>query len=268
MIEVINVSKTYGKVPALSNISFNVNRGEVLGIAGLNAAGKSTLISIISGILKPDIGAVLHENVNIFDTRSRPLKIGYVPQEIALFDDLSVIDNLNFWAAAGGKPRAASGLQSRDSRIKNALRRCSLEEHRKKKILTLSGGFKRRANIAAALVLDPDVLIMDEPTAGLDSKNRRDILIFIYNLACERPGPDNEPLTVIFTSHQAGEFELICNRIILLDKGKIAYDGNISQMTGYFSDILIKNGIKMNSSMNSITIDDILYMLGSVDDFE
>jgi len=264
MIDVQGISKRYKDVPALSDIDLSVERGEIVGIAGLNGAGKSTLISIMSGILKPDRGAVLHEGVDIFKpggARS-PLTIGYVPQEIALFDSLNVSDNLNFWASAGDASHGAKSGSTRAERIGNALRMCDLADHSKKKISQLSGGMKRRANIAAALVTEPDILIMDEPTAGLDVKNRKDILLFIRALVSDS-AEGSRPLTVVFTSHQAGEFDLICDRIVLLDRGKKVFDGHVSQISTYFSgDVgdFVKN---IGSDVGSSTIDDILYTLGS-----
>ena len=277
MIKACNISKRFGGVQALAGVGFAIDMGEILGIAGLNGAGKSTLLSILSGIMKPDSGTVEHLGVDIFKARYvKPLSIGYVPQEIALFDNLSVTDNLRFWASAGRKPRRVRHLvSSPGDRVQATLEACSLTGHRRKKVSELSGGMKRRANIAAALVMEPDALIMDEPTAGLDAKNRKDMLHFIQGLVKQVPPvPQKGPPCVVFTSHQAGELESICDRVILLDKGTVAFDGLLSQVSLFFKTRFMELGTgcsplggvannNMPFDFENLAIDDILYILGS-----
>ena len=267
MIELRDISKFFGKTQALSHVGFKLEKGEILGIAGLNGAGKSTLISVASGIIAPDSGTVEHMGFDIKKLRrSKPLSIGYVPQETALFDNLCVLDNLRFWAALEKKHRDGeySGSSAHD-RIQTALIKCSLVEQRRMKISQLSGGMKHRANIAAALVMDPDVLVMDEPTAGLDVKNRKDILLFIKSLIkaqTESPQSQSYPQSVIFTSHQAGDLELICDRIILLDRGKLVFDGKTSQLSAHFTNYF-KNYFNINPDFNSFFVNQLSPILQS-----
>ena len=289
MLEVKDISKKFGSVTALKDLSFSVQRGEILGIAGLNGAGKSTLISIISGILKPDCGVVQYEGVDITRApHNLPLTIGYVPQEIALFDGLSVRDNLNFWTAAGTRKKMRNSDDAtsapRPDRVRNALEMCALTNVFKNKLSSLSGGMKRRANIAAALVMAPDILVMDEPTSGLDVKNRKDILLFIRSLVKSSVVTNSNisshayksPHTAIFTSHQSGELELICDRVILLNRGQMVFDGLFTDLPEFvraFREIGAGgatdagSNIFSNLDFENPTIDDILYALGSADKY-
>ena len=237
--------KKFGDVAAVDQVSLTVAPGGIYGVAGLNGAGKSTLLSILAGVMRPDGGRVLYRGADIRRGGSRNVRISYVPQEIALFPDLSVYDNLKFWSLAGTD---ASKRYERPvkERILEAAGATGLSERLRKQVNVLSGGMKRRVNIAAALVTEPEVLIMDEPTAGLDVKNRRDILNFISMLARRAEGA----LAVVCTSHQSGELETISDRLLLLDRGRAVFDGAPSEV---FSG-------KYDSYEN---IDDILYSLGS-----
>lgn len=217
IMQAARVSKSYRGVAALSDVSINIYCGEIYGIAGLNGAGKSTLLSVLAGAAKPDSGKVLHRGADIRSSR-RALRVGYVPQEIALFPDLTVRDNLKFWAAA------ASARPSK-GQIAEAAEASGLSGALGRRVSALSGGMKRRANIASALVARPDVLIMDEPTAGLDAKNRRDIIGFIMRLAGAPRAEGGGAMTVVYTSHQAGELEYVSDRILLLHRGRAIFEG-------------------------------------------
>ena len=254
LISAVGVSKKFGAVKAVGEVSLDVYKGGVYGVAGLNGAGKSTLLAILAGVMRPSGGMVYYRGSPIYpgsDSEgrkgARSLKIGYVPQDIALFADLSVRDNLKFWALACiyGKGDGAKTGEIAD-RIRRAADSAGLAERMSDKVRVLSGGLKRRVNIAAALAANPEVLIMDEPTAGLDVKNRRDILNFISILA--RDG--NRGLAVVCTSHQSGELEMVSDRLLLLDRGEVAYDGAPEDVfKGRYSDYR--------------SIDDILYSMGN-----
>ena len=249
MIKARHVFKSYKDHAALENVSLTVRESELFGIAGLNGAGKSTLLSVLTGLIRPDSGTVYYHDVDIFSANARPgLRIGFVPQEIALFQDLRVSDNLEFWAWSG---TAQTKEQVRNSAMTAALQ-SGLEHVLKKKLSTLSGGMKRRVNIAAALAMNPDVLIMDEPTVGLDVKNRRDIMRFIRALVTQSKSTNTDDpvpqsasanpstlpsrsLTVIFTSHQSGELETFCDRLLLLHRGKSVYEGSLEGVVHAFS---------------------------------
>jgi len=187
-----NVCKKFQK-PVLNNINFEGKTGEIIGIAGENGSGKSTLLSIVAGLMKPDGGEVHVTG-----------KIGYVPQENALFDNLSVRDNLNFWASAYGVKEAEYGGWLDGGMMK-------------KKVYELSGGMKKRLSIALACLHKPDWLIMDEPSAALDIGFKG---ILLKNLE-ERRGAG---AGVVFTSHQPDEL-LWCDRIYILRDGAFVYEG-------------------------------------------
>ena len=249
LISAVDISKKYGAVNAVSRISLDVYAGGIYGVAGLNGAGKSTLLAILAGVMRPNEGMVYYRGVPVYAGRRRAgaLRIGYVPQDIALFPDLSVKDNLKFWALTGmSSKRAGAAAQPVRRRIADAAEAAGLSGHMNKNVRALSGGMKRRVNIAAALATNPEVLIMDEPTAGLDVKNRRDILNFIGIMARDR----QRGLAVICTSHQSGELEMISDRLLLLDRGQAVYDGPPSDVFG-----------GKYSAYNNI--DDILYAMGN-----
>ena len=238
MITAEHLHKSYKEHPALSDISLTIQDGDLYGIAGLNGAGKSTLLSILSGLIPPDKGTVCYDGTDIFSKKVPPhLRIGFVPQELALFQDLLVIENLEFWAWSGS-PKTKTDAQNN---ARNAAIQSGLEHTLKKKVSSLSGGMKRRVNIASALAMNPDVLIMDEPTVGLDIKNRRDIMRFIRSLARSpltaeknsdgvRDGSGARGMTVLITSHQSGELETFCDRLLLLHQGKKIYEGCVGDI--------------------------------------
>jgi len=266
LISASGIVKKFGALTAVDNVSLDVYSGEIYGVAGLNGAGKSTLLEILAGVMRPDGGAVLYRGypVNVGrqfpgapgrdgvkTNNGRSLRIGYVPQETALFPDLTVYDNLKFWALANRNPSGRSTPENPmeintplKERIYAVARSTGLGDKIRQSVRFLSGGMKQRVNIAAALVSGPDVLIMDEPTAGLDVKNRRDIINLINTLARSAEGG----LAVICTSHQSGELETISNRLLLLDRGRAVYDG---PPAGVFDGRYASYG----------NIDDILYSL-------
>jgi len=211
LISAAGIVKRFGALTAVDEVSLEIYAGEIYGVAGLNGAGKSTLLDVLAGVTRADKGEVLY--------RGRPspkgVCIGYVPQETALFPDLSVYDNLKFWALAN---RRADRVRTR---VLAAADATNLTDIIKRPVRALSGGMKQRANIAAALAAEPDILIMDEPTAGLDVKNRRDIINMINTLVKRSRGG----LAVICTSHQSGELEMISHRLLLLDRGRTVFDG-------------------------------------------
>ena len=214
IIEVKNVTKRFNDKLVLDNVSYEVNKGEIFGFIGPNGAGKSTLINIMTSLLAPDSGTI---KICGYDILKEPIKakecIGYVPQDISLLEELTAYDNLEFFGAL-------YGLQGKDlkSRIQEALEVTGLVEKKKEKIKKFSGGMKRRLNIAAAIMHHPKVLIMDEPTVGVDPQSRKHIFDFTKNI-CKEWGT-----TVIYTSHYMEEVEELCKRVFIIDLGKeIAY---------------------------------------------
>ncbi len=216
LISVRGITKKYKSRKALNDITFDINKGEIFGLIGPNGAGKSTFISLLATINKPDAGSIFIEGESIQNNpdglRSR---LGYVPQEIALYPMLSAYDNLDFW---GGIYGIEPSIKKR--RIESILRLMKLYDRKDDKVRTFSGGMKRRLNIAASLLHKPDILIMDEPTAGVDVLSRATIAELILSLK-------KEGCTILITSHYIDELELLCDRIAVLHDGSLLYSGNI-----------------------------------------
>lgn len=210
IIEVENVTKRFDDKLVTDNISLNIEEGEIFGLLGPNGAGKSTLINIIVGLIEKDKGSV---SICGMDISKEPLKtkrlIGLVPQEIALFEGLNARDNLEYF---GG----LYGLRGKElkERINEALSIVALDKEDKKQVKKYSGGMKRRLNIAAALMHHPKVIIMDEPTVGVDPQSRNYIFEMIKKINKERK------TTIIYTSHYMEEVEELCSRVFILDSGK------------------------------------------------
>ena len=210
MLEVKNLIKRYGKLTAVDGISFSANRGQTIGLLGPNGAGKTTTVSIVAGLLQPDSGEVLIDGAKVkSDTDPVKLKIGLVPQDMALYEELSARDNLTFFAAlyslAGAKAKSA---------IDEALTLVALSDRASDKVSTFSGGMKRRLNLAGALLHDPEILLLDEPTVGVDPQSRNAIFDNLETL--KKRGK-----TLIYTTHYMEEAERLCDRIVIVDHGKI-----------------------------------------------
>lgn len=214
IIEVKNVTKRFNDKLVLDNVSYEVKEKEIFGFIGPNGAGKSTLINIMTSLLLPDSGTISICGYDILkDTIKAKECIGYVPQELALMEDLTAYDNLEFFGAL-------YGLQGKvlKERIKEALEVAGLTETKKQKVKKFSGGMKRRLNLAAAIMHHPKVLILDEPTVGVDPQSRNHIFSFVKEIG-EKWGT-----TVIYTSHYMEEIEELCNRVFIMDLGKeVAY---------------------------------------------
>src|SRR6266403_188527 len=216
MLEVKHLTKNYGKLIAVTGVSFRADRGETIGLLGPNGAGKTTTVSIIAGLLSPDSGEVLIEGKQVkSDTDPVKLKIGLVPQDMALYDKLSARDNLTFFAAlyslAGAKAKQA---------IDDVLNLVGLSDRAGDKVETFSGGMKRRLNLAAALLHDPQILLLDEPTVGVDPQSRN--AIFDNLEVLKKRGK-----TLVYTTHYMEEAERLCDRLIIIDHGKVIADDTL-----------------------------------------
>jgi ABC-2 type transport system ATP-binding protein len=215
-IEVKNLLKVYGEQKAVNNISFKVNRGEIVGFLGPNGAGKSTTMKIITGYLQQDGGDAFVSNVNV---NKEPLltkkKIGYLPESNALYYDMYVREYLAFVAEV-------HGIRSAHSKIEDVIQLTGLSVESKKKIGQLSKGYKQRVGLAAALIHHPEVLILDEPTSGLDPNQIIEIREVI-----KHEGKDK---TVLFSSHILQEVEAICDRVIIINNGEIVADDKLSNL--------------------------------------
>jgi ABC-2 type transport system ATP-binding protein len=210
MLEVKGVTKKYGPLVAVNDINFRVDSGETIGLLGPNGAGKTTTVSIIAGLLSADSGEVLIEGKQVkSDTDPVKLKIGLVPQDMALYDQLTAHDNLIFFAAL----YSLSGAKAKRG-IDDVLDLVALSDRAGHKVGTFSGGMKRRLNLAAALLHDPQILLLDEPTVGVDPQSRN--AIFENLEALKKRGK-----TLIYTTHYMEEAERLCDRIVIIDHGKV-----------------------------------------------
>ena len=237
MIEVKNITKKYGKFTAVDNISFDVKDGEIVGFLGPNGAGKSTTMNMITGFIEPNEGTIV---VNGYDITKKPKKakkqIGYMPENVPLYNDLTVKEFISYMAELKLVER-----KTRKEEVQKIMEQTGLSEVQNKLIRNLSRGYKQRVSMAGALVGNPDVLILDEPTVGLDPKQITDIRKLIKELGKNH--------TVILSSHILSEISQICERVIIINKGKIvAIDTpkNLEQKTQEKNVILItvedKNG--------------------------
>ena len=216
MLEVKALRKSYGKVVALDGVSLCVGESETVGLLGPNGAGKTTTVSIIAGLLRADSGEVLIAGSPLRgDTDPIKRKIGLVPQEMALYDELSALDNLSLFAALYQLDRVTTKRA-----IAEALDLVELANRGRDKVGTFSGGMKRRLNLAAALLHDPQILLLDEPTVGVDPQSRNAIFDNLETL--KRRGK-----TLIYTTHYMEEAERLCDRIIIIDHGRVIADDTL-----------------------------------------
>lgn len=225
MLVIDHITKSFGKKEIIKNVSFEVKKGETFGLLGPNGAGKSTTISMICGLISYDSGDI---KVSGKSVKEYPLeakkKIGIVPQDIALYPTLSAKENLFFW----GKMYGLNGKVAKE-RAEEVLAYVGLQDRGKDKIETFSGGMKRRINIGAALMHEPELLIMDEPTVGIDPQSRNHILETVKKL-------NEKGMTVIYTSHYMEEVEYLCERIAIVDHGKVIALGTKRELCNRLTD--------------------------------
>lgn len=252
MLKVENLYKNYGNIRAVDGISFEVKRGEVFGLLGPNGAGKSTTISIISTLIPPTKGEIIFEGESILkNPKNIRQKLGVVPQDIALYPTLSGYENLRFW----GNLYGLKG-QELKQRINETADIIGLHERLKDKVEKYSGGMKRRLNIGAALLHMPDLLIMDEPTVGIDPQSRSHILDTVLKL-------NDRGITIIYTTHYMEEAENLCSRICIMDEGKIIASGTQQELVE-----LVKEKTQINIKLDSINesiIDGLKNIPGIID---
>jgi ABC-2 type transport system ATP-binding protein len=209
MIEISNLSKSYGRLKAVDQISFEVTRGEIVGFLGPNGAGKSTTLKMLTGFLPPTSGAARIAGKDIFrESLEVRKRIGYMPENVPLYTDMRVKEYLRFRGGLKGLSR--SRLRKRLSEV---METCGLTHVRRKMIKTLSKGYRQRVGLADALIHEPDLLILDEPTNGLDPNQIRAIRSLIKNLG--------EKHTILISTHILSEVEMTCNKVVIIDEGKI-----------------------------------------------
>jgi ABC-2 type transport system ATP-binding protein len=215
-IEVKNITKLYGEQKALNNVSFSIEKGEIVGFLGPNGAGKSTMMKIITGYINASEGEVF---VNNFDVSTHKLElqksIGYLPENNPLYLDMFVKEYLQFNASVHKIPKSA---------IDEVIVKVGLKPEAHKKINQLSKGYRQRVGLAAALLHNPEVLILDEPTTGMDPNQLAEIRSLIKEVGKDK--------TVLFSTHILQEVEAVCDRVILIHNGKIIADKNLKELTG------------------------------------
>ncbi|MGM0212898.1 ABC transporter ATP-binding protein [Enterococcus sp. AZ109] len=221
LIKVTQLTKAYDKKEVLHGITFEIKQGEILCLLGPNGAAKSTTINMLCGSLSFDQGEILYKGQSIKQLKKAfKAELGMVPQDIAIYEDLSAEQNVRFFASLYGLKGAAL-----KEGINFALESVGLLEHRKEKARTFSGGMKRRLNIACAIAHHPTLLIMDEPTVGIDPQSRNHILQSIRKMQAGG-------MTILYTTHYMEEVEEISTRIIIMDHGSIIAEGTKEELKG------------------------------------
>jgi ABC-2 type transport system ATP-binding protein len=220
MIEVNSLTKRYGSVEAVKDVSFSVGKDQVLGFLGPNGAGKTTIMKILTGYHFPSGGTALVDGISVQDdpvgVKSR---IGYLPESVPLYGELTPLEYLTFIAQARLIPR-----REQKDKIQSVLEACGLKQVTGKKIETLSKGYKQRVGLAQAILHDPPILILDEPTSGLDPNQIIEIRGLITELGKRK--------TVILSTHILQEVEAVCSRVLILNEGRIAAQGKPEEIAG------------------------------------
>ncbi len=219
MIQVQNVSKRYGELVAVDNVSFHLERGDVLGFLGPNGAGKTTTMRIITGYMPPTKGNVYIADIDVFeDPQAAKSYIGYLPENPPLYEDMVVREYLDFVADIKQIPK-----KEKNNRIHYVMEKCGITDVSKRIIGHLSKGYRQRIGIAQALINDPEVLVLDEPTSGLDPMQIIEIRELIHGLSGER--------TVILSTHILPEVTMICSKVVIINKGKIVLEESLERLT-------------------------------------
>lgn len=256
MIEVSELRKTYGELVAVNGVTFTAQPGEVFGLLGPNGAGKSTTIGCISGLLKPSAGRVKvlgHDVVS--DGLAARQQLGIVPQELALYDDLGAKENLSYWGQAYGM---RGDVLKR--RVLEVVEQLGLGDRAREPVKRFSGGMKRRLNFGCGIVHQPKVLLLDEPTAGVDPQSR----VHLLDLVRQQVAAGT---CVLYTTHYMEEAQELCNRIAVVDHGKLLAMGtlvelrrligerDVVRLTGRFEPVAARRAIEMLPGAEIVSVD-------------
>ncbi len=219
LLKTDHLSKTFGAIHAVDSVSFQIEAGEIYGLLGPNGAGKTTTISMICGLLKPDAGEVIVAGGPFWSDPQKAKSImGIVPQELAIYEELTGRENLEFWGRVAGLKSGEA--KTRTTELLEAL---SLTDRAKDAVKNYSGGMKRRINLGCALLHRPKLLLLDEPTVGIDPQARLNILEFIRGLRASGTA-------ILYTTHYLEEAEKLCDRIGIIDHGRLLAEGTLSQL--------------------------------------
>ena len=249
MLNVVQISKQFGSIKAVNNVSFEVKPGEIYGLLGPNGAGKSTTIRCLSGLTAPDEGECLIDGHSIHNEPIRAKQhLGLVPQDLAMYLDLSARENLNFWGRAYG----LSG-QALKQRQQEVLEQVGLDKRAKEPVTNFSGGMKRRLNFACGIIHEPKALLLDEPTVGVDPQSREHLLNAIETLK-------QNGTAVLYTTHYMQEAERLCDRVGIIDQGKIIAQGSVAELRKQMDekDLITLEGQFDESDQNKVTDYEVL----------
>ena len=247
-IEIQNLKKSFGDIHAVRGVALAVAEGEILSLLGPNGAGKSTVISMLSGLLAPDEGdAFIMGHSVTREPKAAKTSLGVVPQELAIYPDLSARENLVFWGKMYGLRGAAL-----KARVDEVLAIIGLTDRQKDHVGKFSGGMKRRVNIGAALLHKPDVIIMDEPTVGIDLQSRRHILDNVKQL-------NAQGMTVLYTTHYMEEAAELSHRIAIMDSGEIIAIGTHDELIQ-----MVGEQTRLDLTLN-VEVDGLLHLWREVD---
>ena len=225
LLQVEELYKSYGEKKVVDGVGFVVERGDIIGVLGPNGAGKTTTIRMITGVEGISQGRIFFEGKEQTRNNRKMLQqIGVVPQDIAVYSDMNAYDNVDFFCSLYGY-----GKKERRKRVQEALEFVGLWEHRKERPDQFSGGMKRRLNIACSITNDPELLIMDEPTVGIDPQSRNHIMDTIRTL-------HQRGTAILYVSHYMEEIEALCNRILLLDHGRVLADEGKEQFMNKYQE--------------------------------
>ena len=217
MIEFKNVYKKYGRKLCIKDVSFKINKGEIVGLLGLNGAGKSTIMNMMTGYINPTDGEILIDSVNIEENREQvSKKIGYLPEVPPLYADMTVLETLKFVCEI-------RGVKDKKNDIDEILKKTDLSHVRNNMVRRLSKGYKQRVGLAVAMIGQPQILILDEPTAGLDPKQITEIRELIKEIGKDK--------TVLISSHILSEISQVCNRVIVIKNGEKVADGSPQELS-------------------------------------
>lgn len=240
MIEVRGLVKTYGAKRAVDGVTFSVRRGDILGFLGPNGAGKSTTMKMITGFLRPDAGTALVDGLDVtHDPVAVKRKIGYLPESAPAYGEMTVEEFLSFIAETRGF-RAAD---AKHAVVDRAVTLTHLTPVRRQTIETLSKGYKQRVGFAQALLHDPQLLVLDEPTDGLDPNQKNEVRSLIKSMAVEK--------AVILSTHILEEVDAICNRVIIISQGRVVADETPQQLRAR------KPGARLDEIFRSLTLSDV-----------
>ncbi len=254
MLKITNLSKNFDEITALDNVSFEIDSGEFFGLLGPNGAGKTTLMNHIIGFLKADSGEISFNNTPVkYGDKNIRLKIGYVPQEIALYQELSAYKNLKIFGSLFNLSK-----KELSENIDKALELVQLTDRRNSAVKEFSGGMKRRLNLAVSILHNPEILLCDEPTVGVDPQSRNAIFEMLQEL-------NKQGITIIYTTHYMEEAERLCNRLAIIDSGKIIASGSLMDL---LNNLDRKEKLKVHKTPDSIKLYKKLTEIATVTEFD